>query len=56
MSFHTFTYDITIHSCVKYSIIPPPKRKVRKYQMEYDFLSKIGGITGFIKSLKAKTD
>ena len=28
-----FTYDTTIHSCVEYSIIPIPKCKVRKYQM-----------------------
>lgn len=45
---NTFTYDITIHPCVKYSIIPPPRRKVRKYQMEYAFLSKMGRVTGYI--------
>lgn len=42
--------------CVKYSIIPPPKCKVRKYQMEYNFLSNVGRISGFIKSPKVKTN
>ena len=33
-----------------------PRRKVRKYQMEYDCLSKIERVTGFTKSLNAKTN